>query len=69
MPVMDGETFARTLSQDESRRDLMIAVVSTESNEERLQRMRNLGVKGILHKPFDPKDLCEMTGDLLQGTS
>lgn len=65
MPVMDGETFMRVLSTDESRRDVMVVVVSTESNQKRLAQLEGLGVRGYLHKPFEPEELCELTGGML----
>jgi two-component system chemotaxis response regulator CheY len=57
MPVMDGEEFARRLRQKPELKDVAVVVVSTESNKERLQRLRDLGVVDTLHKPFEPEDL------------
>ena len=69
MPVMDGETFARALRMDESKNHIIIVVVSTESNQERLNRLKALGVNGYLHKPFEPEDLVGLTGGLLKKAS
>ena len=38
----------------------MVVVVSTESNRERLERMKSMGVTEVLHKPFEPEDLCQL---------
>lgn len=57
MPVMDGEEFARRLRQKPELKDVAVVVVSTESNKERLQRLRDMGVVDSLHKPFEPEDL------------
>lgn len=57
MPVMDGEQFARELRKNPELADVAVVVVSTESNRERLQRMRELGVVEMLRKPFEPEDL------------
>lgn len=60
MPVMDGEQFAQELRQHPDLHDLAVVVVSTESNLDRLQRMRDLGVVESLRKPFEPEDLCRL---------
>lgn len=60
MPEMDGEAFARELRKREDLADVGVVVVSTESNKERLDRMKALGVGGFLRKPFEPEDLCKI---------
>lgn len=57
MPVMDGEQFARALREHPEHKDVNVVVVSTEVNEDRLGRMRTLGVTDTLRKPFEPEDL------------
>jgi len=60
MPVMDGEEFTRQLRAREEIKDVVIVIVSTESNRERLERMKAMGVTETLHKPFEPEDLCQL---------
>ena len=60
MPVMDGEQFAQELRKRPELNGVAVVVVSTESNQERLGRLRALGVKESLHKPFQPEDLCKL---------
>lgn len=57
MPVMNGEEFAEELRKQPDLADVAVVVVSTESNEDRLARMRDLGAIEVLHKPFEPEDL------------
>ena len=57
MPVMNGEEFAQELRKQPELEDVAVVGVSTESNEDRLNRMRELGVIEVLHKPFEPEDL------------
>ena len=57
MPVMNGEEFAIELRKQPDLADVAVVVVSTESNEDRLARMRALGAIEVLHKPFEPEDL------------
>jgi len=49
MPVMNGEEFVERLRANPDHKDVAVVVVSTESNKERLQRMRNMGVLDTLH--------------------
>ena len=65
MPVMDGEQFARELRKNPDLADVAVVVVSTESNVDRLQRMRDLGVVESLRKPFEPEDLCRLIPKVL----
>ena len=57
MPVMNGEEFAVELRQQEDLKDCAVVVVSTESNVDRLNRMKELGAIEFLRKPFEPEDL------------
>jgi len=65
MPVMDGEEFTREVRKNPTWSDLKIVIVSTEANEDRLRRLRELGVVETLRKPFQPEDLCHLITKLL----
>ena len=65
MPVMDGEQFARELRKRPDLNDVAVVVVSTETNEERLERMRQLGPVNALHKPFEPEELRDLIASVL----
>jgi two-component system, chemotaxis family, chemotaxis protein CheY len=65
MPVMDGEQFARELRSRPDLADVAVVIVSTESNKDRLQRLRDLGIVDSLHKPFEPEDLCRLISKVL----
>ena len=65
MPVMDGEQFAQELRKRPDLKDVAVVVVSTESNKARLQRMHELGVVEVLHKPFEPEDLRKLIASVL----
>ena len=59
MPSMDGETFLRELAAHELLRSIPTIVVSTDSTNQRIQRLLELGARGYLAKPFRPEDLRE----------
>ncbi len=65
MPVMDGEEFAKRVHERTDLGHVATVVVSTESNRERLDRMRQYGVVETLHKPFEPEDLCRLISKVL----
>jgi two-component system chemotaxis response regulator CheY len=60
MPVMDGEQFALAWSLQPKWRETRIFVVSTDSNKERRDRLRTMGVSGFLSKPFEPETLARL---------
>ncbi len=65
MPVMNGEEFAEAVRDNPDLQEVAIVIVSTEANEGRLQRMKDLGIIETLHKPFEPEDLCQLISRLL----
>jgi len=69
MPVMDGETFLRVVRHESKFDHVPILIVSTESNQARLDCLRGLGINGYLHKPFEPEDLRGLVGHVLEKAS
>ncbi|SMC19445.1 two-component system, chemotaxis family, response regulator CheY [Desulfacinum hydrothermale DSM 13146] len=65
MPEMDGIEFLRALSQHEDFRDVPVVLVTTESNEKRLEEAMALGAKGYLRKPFQPEDVRSLVLETL----
>lgn len=60
MPVMNGEEFAKIMHEREDLDMVEIVIVSTESNQDRLDRLKQYGIKETLRKPFEPEDLCKL---------
>jgi two-component system, chemotaxis family, chemotaxis protein CheY len=56
MPVMNGEEMIDTVRKNSTTADLPIIVVSTESNAERVESIRQKKVE-FVHKPFTPEVL------------
>jgi two-component system chemotaxis response regulator CheY len=54
---MDGEELLRRMSEHPVFSLIPVVVVSTDRTEGRLQRMRDLGAKGYVTKPFAPERL------------
>ena len=56
MPVMNGETMINQVRENPDTAELPIVVVSTESSDVRIARLREKQVE-FIHKPFAPEDL------------
>ena len=65
MPVMNGEEMIDTIRKSQTISDLPIIVVSTESNIDRVETIRQKKVE-FVHKPFTPealrKTVLQLTG-------
>jgi two-component system, chemotaxis family, chemotaxis protein CheY len=57
MPVMDGEELLRHLAQDAGLRAIPVLVISSDGSDRRMERMKALGARGYLGKPFRPEEL------------
>lgn len=64
MPVMDGMEMLDRVRSNPEIRDVPILIVSTESNNERIQIINRHGA-GFVHKPFTPETLKENILDSL----
>lgn len=64
MPVMDGMEMLDRVRKNPETCDVPILIVSTESNNERIQIINRQGA-GFVHKPFTPETLRENILDSL----
>ncbi len=60
MPEMDGEKFVGHLHRTGRTKDLPVVVVSSAGDTERIARLRELGARGFIHKPFTPEQIQEI---------
>ncbi len=65
MPVMDGLSFVRQLRGLPSYQFVPILVLTTEDADEMKQRGRAAGATGWILKPFNPRQLCQISCQLL----
>jgi two-component system chemotaxis response regulator CheY len=54
MPVMSGEEMLEVMAIDDHLNQLPVVVISTDATDVRMDRMKNLGAKGYVAKPFSP---------------
>jgi two-component system, chemotaxis family, chemotaxis protein CheY len=66
MPVMDGYQFVEEKAKLPALAGIKVALVTTESNQRRLERMTQLGVAHYLRKPFEPEDLRDLVATLFE---
>ena len=57
MPGMDGEELVEAMEADEVLKMVPVIIVSTDGTEARRQRLRSMGARGYIRKPFRPEAL------------
>ena len=65
MPIMNGIDVIKKMRSDERFRQIPVLMVSTESEDERIQQALAAGAQGYLPKPFTPEQLTEAIGRVL----
>lgn len=65
MPVMNGMEFVREIRANEELKSMPIVVVSTEGAQDRIDELKNSGVKHYLRKPVTPEELAKTLKDVL----
>jgi CheY-like chemotaxis protein len=65
MPEMDGPATFRELQQQAETRDIPVVLLTAKVQAQDRQRFAELGVAGVITKPFDPAVLHERVGELL----
>jgi two-component system chemotaxis response regulator CheY len=69
MPVMDGEAFVRRLNESGQIEELPVIIVSSAGSEPRVQRLKELGVRDYIQKPFTPEQIREVVDTVMGVTS
>lgn len=65
MPDMDGITVFQRLQENAGMRDIPVILLTAKAQPSDRQRFTELGVSGVIVKPFDPMKLAdEMAGIL-----
>ncbi|MGC4053390.1 MAG: response regulator [Paludibaculum sp.] len=60
MPVMDGEGLLEELKRDAALSSIPVVVVSTDSTDQRMDKLMRLGARSYVRKPFPPEKLSEV---------
>ena len=67
MPRMDGLEVTRALKGDPETKDIPIILLSAKAQASDVQAGKDIGADDYLTKPFDPLELLERVGELLEG--
>lgn len=67
MPVMDGMEMLEKMSRDADLRNVPVVIVSTEGSETKLEKLRGLGMRAFVKKPFMPERIREVMREILGG--
>jgi len=65
MPDMDGPSTLRALQEREATRSIPVIFLTAKVQTADRQRYMQLGVRGIIPKPFDPLTLGQQIKDVL----
>ncbi len=60
MPEMNGIELVHKMKSDEKLSSIPVVVVSTESSSTRISELEDEGIKGFLHKPFQPEQFRDI---------
>lgn len=65
MPEMDGVEMVERMSRDRSLSRLPVVMVSSDRSERKMERLKELGVRAYLTKPFRPEAFKELVEHLV----
>jgi CheY-like chemotaxis protein len=65
MPRMDGYEACQKLKAHESTKDIPVIFLSAKAQPSDIERGKEYGVAAYLTKPFDPAELLEVVGRLV----
>jgi two-component system chemotaxis response regulator CheY len=60
MPVVSGFELIKTIKDTAALNDIPIIVITTEGNAQRLDDLKQMGVKECLRKPFTPERIRDI---------
>jgi two-component system chemotaxis response regulator CheY len=65
MPNMGGIEMTKRMMDDPRLRNIPVVIVSADPNANRIDQLKQQGVKGYLAKPFTPERFRDVLGQLL----
>jgi CheY-like chemotaxis protein len=66
MPDMDGPTTFKHLQANPATRDIPVVLLTAKAQGQDSRLFADLGVAGVIAKPFDPMTLADQVRTLLQ---
>ncbi len=65
MPVMTGDEMIERLAEDDVLKTTPVVIISSDRSKALMDKLKALGVKDYLTKPFRPEQLKAVLDDLL----
>ena len=65
MPLMDGETLVAKMGENGMINTIPVVIVSSAGSEPRIQRLRDMGVRDYIQKPFTPERIREVVDSVM----
>lgn len=65
MPEMNGLELLAELKKDDLLKKIPVIIITTESSEERMQNVFNLGADGFIKKPFLPEQVRKILYEVI----
>ncbi|MGM0787501.1 MAG: response regulator [Thermodesulfobacteriota bacterium] len=65
MPEMNGIEMIEEMSRRNLLSEVPVVVISTERSRQRIDTLKEMGVKAYLQKPFVPEEFARVVKDLL----
>jgi CheY-like chemotaxis protein len=64
MPMMDGPAVLKKIREDETLKDVPVAFMTARAKTEEVREYMELGVAGVIAKPFDALKLSELVMEI-----
>jgi two-component system chemotaxis response regulator CheY len=65
MPVMNGIEMIEEMNKKDLLSTIPVVVISTERSRERIDRLKKMGIRAYLQKPFAPEEFADVVRSLL----
>ena len=65
MPVMDGEALVARMAETGMIKTIPVVIVSSAGSEPRIMRLKELGVRDYIQKPFTPERIREVVDNVM----
>jgi len=65
MPEMNGVEMIEHMHADENTCNIPVVVVSTETSTARIEQLKEKGVVGYIHKPFNPETIRDVIYEVI----
>ena len=66
MPKMNGMEMTAAILGNKSTSTIPVVIISTHSDDVRINELRSQGVKNYIHKPFTPETIRDVLHEVLE---